>query len=310
MNAAWLQALQGGNAREKWQAARALRVAKDDESRAALVAALGDEEAIVRWEAAASLACHMDSSVRQSLIEALASDDPRRQAAAADAIGQAAREGEIAPLLRGLLESPSAAARQAAARALGRARDSGALPGLLSLVKDSSLTAAVRHSAIDAIAQIGPQDIGQEVQDMLEGALAVALADPCPPVRAAAIKAIGRWRCHDLAPLLAQALPDSDIAVRWQAVRAAARVGTMAQVPLLRQPLTTREMAFGKPLAGGAAWAILAIVGHESARRIKAAWLRLRQRVGQLRSTVVTPPSAVDATPNAGDSPAGSDEQT
>ncbi len=309
MSAARLRALQGGNAREKWQAVRALRAAKDDDSRAALVAALGDEEAIVRWEAATSLARHMNPSVRQSLTEALASDDPRRQAAAADAIGEAACGREIAPLLRGLLASPSAAVRQAATRALGRVRDTGALPGLLSMVRDSSLTAAVRHSAVEALAQIGPQDIAQEARHPLQDALAAAFADPCPPVRAAAVKAIGRWRCHDLAPLLAQALHDSDIAVRWQAVRAAARVGTMTQLPLLRRLLTAHEAAFGKPFAGSAVYAMLAIMGRESALRAKAAWLRLRQRVARLRSTVVTAPSAVDAA-DEGDSPAGSDDQT
>lgn len=309
MSAAWLQALQSGNVQEKWQAVRALRAAKNDEARAALVAALGDEEAIVRWEAAVSLARHMDSSVRESLTDALASDDPRCQAAAADAVGQAAHVGEMVPLLRGLLASPSAAVRQAAACALGRARDSSALPDLLSLVKDSSLTAAVRHSAFEAIAQIGPQDIGQETQSMLAEALAGAFADPCPPVRAAAIKAIGRWHFHTLSPLLTQALYDGDIAVRWQAVRAAARVGTLAQVPLLRRLLTVHETAFGKPFAAWAGYAISAIIGRESARRIKAAWLRLCQRVGQLRSTVTTAQAAVEAS-SEGDNPAGSEGQT
>ncbi len=309
MSAAWLQALQSGNAREKWQAVRALRVAKNDESRAALVAALGDEEAIVRWEAAASLARHTNSFVRKSLVDALASDDPRRQAAAADAVGQAARAGEVVPLLRGLLASRSAVVRQAAARALGRARDSGALPDLLSLVKDSGLTAAVRHSALEAIVQIGPQDIGQETQSMLAEALAGALADPCPPVRAAAVKAIGRWRFQTLSPLLARALYDGDIAVRWQAVRAAARVGTLAQVPLLRRLLTAHETAFGKPFAAWAGYAISAIIGREGARRIKAAWLRLCQRVGQLRSAVTAPRAAVEAS-SEGDNPTGSEGQT
>jgi HEAT repeat protein len=169
--------------------------------------------------------------------------ETRKRAAASLAVkGRTAAIASLQPLL----EDPEWPVRQAAVDALGTIADAGAVPLLLSVVKeadqlrDEEAAGALRATAVEALGRIGAPGV-----DALLG----ALRDKHAKLRETAIAALGAVGGDRAAAALAATLNDDRSAVRQAGAAAIARAaGAGAIRPLTaalshKDPMTRRAAA-------------------------------------------------------------------
>jgi HEAT repeat protein len=220
----------------RWRAAAALgrNPLLGEQATAALVRALAGPDEITRWEAMRALARQEPGRAFATLSVAVDDADPRRRAAAAQALGWVGGEA-AALLMRRRLADPAAEVRAGAARGLGLTRDPGAVEPLVGLLGDPSPEA--RCAAAEALGRIGAT--------VAACPLAEALAAPGQPVlaRRAMAAALVRAAHPDTQPTLLSALADPDPQVRAYAADALGQVGgesahgPLAQLTSDRSPL-------------------------------------------------------------------------
>lgn len=289
-----LRALRDRRADVRCAAAQALGEVAVDEAAADLVAALGDESERVRQAAAAALAHSDDPSLAERLAPALESSDEFVQHAAARALQQHF-QGEDAAVLIERLRDPLPRVREAAAEALAQHMDASATEALISTLADT--TWSVGEAAASALLRIGPPavaplcaalanpdpvlrrqaayvlgqlaaQLGAGQRAAVAGVLAGLLDDVRAPVRAAAVRALGRTRESAALAPLATALGDARPEVREAASEALGASRDGKAVPVLIGALADEA-----PVVRSAATRALAQIGAPAVVPVMAALL-------------------------------------
>ncbi|HYC50563.1 MAG TPA: HEAT repeat domain-containing protein [Gemmatimonadaceae bacterium] len=158
-----------------------------------------------------ALAHDPDESVRRAAVEHLANYD----------------DEEAARTIHAAVENdPAVSVRSAAIRALGQVETPGAIEALTKACDDANLW--IRYFAVRTLARRGEVD-EQTPQVMIR----LAMSDPMPPVRIAALDAIADLKEHRAATAIATLADDSETEVACAAVATLGRIGGAEQEALL-----------------------------------------------------------------------------
>ena len=225
--------LRSSEAESRWRAAAGLAQVRKVEAVQALGSALSDPEPFVRWAAAQSLGeiarQTSEAAVRvaagRAVLEAAAAPEAGTRAAAADAVAAWKDNAPLEPVLA-LVRDADATVRAAAVRALGLA-GSYALPVVSPALQQAleDTDAEVRRMAANALAWC------RDTSSC--GALRKRLSDPAGTVRAAALRALARLDSRGEVLAVLPLLGDRDIAVRVEAIRLLRLRGTRECIPAL-----------------------------------------------------------------------------
>ena len=230
---------------DRWNAAAALRrnPLLREESIAALVAALADDEEFVAWHAAEALAAQEPGRVFPALDAALASPQPAQRAGAALALGRHGGDAAAAAL-RKHIDDPEPHVRAAVAAALGEINDPGLAETLLPLLADPD----------PEVVRAGARALGRIGNTIAACPMAATLVEPGQDVlvRRALAAALAHIPHPDAQEPLLQALHDPDPQVRAYAAQALGQVGNeLAHAPL--QDLTADKSRLIKGTVSDAA---------------------------------------------------------
>lgn len=138
--------------------------------------------------------------------------EPKVRAAAAAAIDRIEQLEDVA-VLRERLASPEVLTRLNAVYGLGAARDPGALPALVSALRDE--TEDIRAAVLRTLGERRDPDA---LAPLLE-----CLDDPSLLVRRHAVEALARFEDARLVPYLKSLLTDDDLEIRCEALRGLGR---------------------------------------------------------------------------------------
>ncbi|HEX3001404.1 MAG TPA: HEAT repeat domain-containing protein [Methanoregula sp.] len=227
-----------------------------------LIRHLASRESGVQVAAAEALA-RMGSTVTGPLIAALTTRNQARRLGIIAALGQI---GDVQALdaLAGLTKDPNSEIRWQACIALGQIAGGGAVPVLLSSLRDRDKY--VRYASAVSLEKAGYvpetdddrawfsagiQDWEQltSLGDSAVPVLTVLLSDPDTDLRRKAARALGAIGSSNAGPALLQALGDEDRQVRWEAMLASEKCGVPAM--LLPRGLCRRPRLRKNPLVAG-----------------------------------------------------------
>ncbi|MCL6431491.1 MAG: HEAT repeat domain-containing protein [Anaerolineae bacterium] len=225
--------LRSSEAESRWRAAAGLAQARRVDVVQALGSALSDREPFVRWAAAQSLGeiarQTSEAAIRvaagQAVLEAAAASDPGTRAAAADAVAAWRDGAPLEPVLT-LARDPDATVRAAAVRALGLAGSHAV--NVVSRVLQQALDdadAEVRRMAANALAWCRDTSSCSVLRRRL--------SDPVGTVRAAALRALARLDSRGEVSAALPLLKDADLAVRIEAIRLLRLRGGRECIPAL-----------------------------------------------------------------------------
>ena len=169
-----------------------------------------------------------------------APDAPVRAAAVVAVVAEGDREA--LPALRArLADEPDANARREVALALGKLQDKEALPALAGLLRDPNAPEPVREAALTSLEAIGSDVAAKTLGEVLAGADVPADRQP------RLIRALGKLKAADAAPLLASKLTSPAVPVRIAAAEALGNLGKVEGVaPKLRALLDDPDTAVRK----------------------------------------------------------------
>jgi len=157
--------LAGAKAAEKRRFAAMLFAALGDAEKLSLL--IKDEDAVVRKAAVDALAELKSSPGISCLVMALADEDVDVRIAAAGALGEIGGDDVLQPLLLALKDEDSWV-KCAALKGLGRLRSEKALPAIVDMLHVSEGLELI--SALETVAQIGGERVGEIVRTGLENA--------------------------------------------------------------------------------------------------------------------------------------------
>ncbi len=204
-------------ARYRSAAAAVLAEFPDEETVAALTAALGDRHPDVRLAAALSLARLERAPPAAELLDrlGLGTREPSGLVIALfDDIARA-HPGQIVKLVE--LPGVPANVRAAAIDAMSASRDRRFVDLLSRLARDAAADAPELPRYLEELGELGDPAAGPTVRRWLDG--------PDPTARAAAAQAAGLLRLKDAGPRLAELLGDGDWWVRFRASEALLELG-------------------------------------------------------------------------------------
>lgn len=230
------------------------------------------------------------ASAREQLRTMLGDSSARVRASVAQALFFLNDPGAVAALLQQLRQEPDADVRAALAEALAPTRDLQVVEPLLGLLRDPST--AVAEVAADGLRELGPliekdqnlsRRVAQELREALDGrtgspgsgALRSALVEAMgplrnpelrgiyirmlrpgepPPVRIAALRALGRLEQPWAADIVVNALDDGEPQVRLEALNALDTTANFAHAPRLYDVLRSPQE---RPDIRQRAWEVL-----------------------------------------------------
>ncbi len=166
----------------------------------------GSGEPRVRWwPVAFALAQLADRRALPALLTLAGDPHPYTRAFAVTGLG-ALKDRSALPVLLPLVTSPDRAVAIQAIRALGQIEDDAAMPPLLRLILTPKTD---RHLRLEAVAALGGTKADGVVETLLD-----VLADPAPPVRAAALRALAQLDPEGFVTILSGLDPDQHWSVR------------------------------------------------------------------------------------------------
>jgi HEAT repeat protein len=200
----------------------------------AVASRLTDPDPRVR-ESAARISGYFGFQSALAPLLALARDDEESvRRAAVEHLANFDDENASRTILDAMANDPAVSVRSAAIRALGQVDSADAEQALLDACRDPNLW--VRYFAVRTLARRGDLD-----SRTLEEMTRLAHRDPMPPVRIAALEAIGDTNDHATAAVIAPLADDAESEVACAAIAALSRIGSSQQEPKLLELLQHGE---------------------------------------------------------------------